>query len=50
MVGYLAPWRIHVNVHTLIEDNPTTIEFTYIRSDNSWKLDGVYNKAIRYGN
>lgn len=50
MVGYSAPWKIHVNVHILIEDNPTTIEFTYIRSDNSWKLDGVYNKAMRYDN
>lgn len=45
MVGYSAPWRIHVNVHTLIEDRDTKIEFTYIRSDNGWKLDGVYNKS-----
>lgn len=48
MVGYSAPWRIHVNVDTLIEDKRTMIEFTYIRSDNSWKLDGVYNKSIIY--
>lgn len=46
MVGYSAPWRIHVNVHTLIEERNTRIEFTYIRSDNSWKLDGVYNKSF----
>ena len=50
MMGYSAPWRIHVNVQTLIEDSPTVIEFTYIRSDNSWKLDGIYNKTIKYNN
>lgn len=50
MVGYSAPWRIHINVGTLIEERDTRIEFTYIRSDNGWKLDGVYNKSVIYNN
>jgi len=50
MVGYSAPWRIHVNVGILIEERDTKIEFTYIRSEDGWKLDGVYNKSIIYNN
>lgn len=45
-VGFLIPWRVHVNVNTLIDDRTAVIEFTYIRDGSGWKLDGIYTKTI----